>query len=78
MVYMLFSQLRTSIRFSAFSYFTEGGYTIAAILTLFFSVLMVGKYAQIPFSCEEIDHFPQNLLQAPREQIVEHLQKVKS
>jgi hypothetical protein len=63
MVYFLFSQLKNRITFSAFSYFTEGGYTIAAILTLFFSVLMLGKYSQIPFSCDDIDNFPQNLFQ---------------
>jgi hypothetical protein len=55
--------LQTRIKFSAFSYFTGGGYTLAAILTLFFSVVMMGEYSQLPFSCDDLDGFPQNLFQ---------------
>jgi hypothetical protein len=78
MLYFLFIQLKTRIRFSAFSYFTEGGYAIAAILTLFFSVLMLGKYSQIPFSCDDIDNFPQSVIQAPAEQVTTNFNALKS
>jgi hypothetical protein len=78
MLIFLFTQLKTRIRFSAFSYFTEGGYTISAILTLFFSVLMLGKYSQIPFNCNDIDNFPQSVIQAPVEQITANFNVIKS
>ncbi|MDR2416155.1 MAG: hypothetical protein LBD75_06210 [Candidatus Peribacteria bacterium] len=78
MIMFLFSQLKTRIHFSALSYFTEGGYSIAAILTLFFSVLMLGKYSQIPFNCNDIDNFPQQMFQTPVEQITTNFHKVKN
>lgn len=62
---LLWYNLRNRIRFSAFSYFTEWGYTVAAILTLFFSVLVLGKYSQLPFNCDDLESFPKNMLQAP-------------
>jgi hypothetical protein len=78
MFYVLFYQLKNRISFSAFSYFTEGGYTIAALLTLFFSVLMLGKYSQIPFSCEDIDNFPQNLFSTSVDKVNAEGENLKS
>jgi hypothetical protein len=62
LLFFLFLQLKNRIRFSAFAYFTEGGYTIAAILTLFFSILMLGKYSAIPFTCEDLTLFSDQLI----------------
>jgi hypothetical protein len=57
LLFQLFYYLRTRLVFKAFAYFTEGRYTVTVLITLFVSVLMVGKYAQIPFSCEDINSF---------------------
>ncbi|MDR0608275.1 MAG: hypothetical protein LBG52_08305 [Candidatus Peribacteria bacterium] len=62
LLFFLFFQLKHRIHFSAFTYFTEGGYTIAATLTLFFSVLMLGKYSAIPFTCEDLIQFSDKLV----------------
>ena len=59
----LLYQLKNRSEFSSFSYFTEGGYLIAATLTLFFSVLVMGKYAQLPFTCDDIEDFPQKVVE---------------
>ncbi|GHW02296.1 hypothetical protein AGMMS50249_0820 [candidate division SR1 bacterium] len=65
MMYLLFSQLKNRIRFSAISYFTQGSsMAIVAVITMFFSVLIMGKYSQIPFSCDEIEGFPGNLFRS--------------
>lgn len=76
--FFLFRQLRNSLSFSAFAYFTEGGYTIAALLTIFFSVVMLGKYSQIPFSCEDIDNFSTQLVEAPIEILDSSKQSIKN
>jgi hypothetical protein len=76
--FFLFRQLTTSLSFSAFSYFTEGGYTIAAMLTIFFSVLMLGKYSQIPFNCDDIDTVSTQLVEAPLEMITSSTQSIKN
>ncbi|MDR0369568.1 MAG: hypothetical protein LBH96_03500 [Candidatus Peribacteria bacterium] len=59
--------MQNALSFSAFAYFTGGGYTIAALLTIFFSIVMLGKYSQIPFSCDDIDNFSTQLVEAPIE-----------
>ena len=59
----LLYQLKNRSEFSSFSYFTEWGYLIAATLTLFFSVLLMGKYSQIPFTCDDIEDFPQKVVE---------------
>ncbi|MDR0859963.1 MAG: DUF63 family protein [Candidatus Peribacteria bacterium] len=62
LLFFLVKQLKNRIRFRAFTYFTEGGYAIVAILTLFFSVLMLGKYSQIPFTCDDLDQVSNQLI----------------
>ncbi|MDD4714200.1 MAG: hypothetical protein PHT72_01875 [Candidatus Absconditabacteria bacterium] len=77
LLYSLLDYLTNAISFSAFSYFTQGGYPIAAIITLFLSVLLLGKYSQIPFSCEDIDHFPQSLIASPKESVEEGVSTIQ-
>ncbi len=63
-VFMLLSQiwmLKNTVKFRTFGYFTGGSTLIAVLLTLFFSVIMLGKYSQLPFSCNDINDFPMNI-----------------
>lgn len=65
LIFMLLSQLRTlknTLTFRPWGYFMGGSSVSAVLLTLFFSVIMLGKYSQLPFSCEDINQFPMNLL----------------
>ena len=62
LLFQLFYYFKTRIAFSPFSYFTEGGYIIAVLTTLLVSVIMIGKYAQIPFTCEDINGFLPKIL----------------
>ncbi|MDR0649941.1 MAG: hypothetical protein LBG59_00600 [Candidatus Peribacteria bacterium] len=39
---------------------------------------MLGKYSQIPFNCDDIDNFPQNIIQTPVEQINTQFNTVKN
>jgi hypothetical protein len=62
LLYQLFFHLKTRITFSPFSYFTESGYIIAVMVTLLVSVLLIGRYSQIPFTCDDINGFLPKLL----------------
>ena len=64
--YQLFRYLKTRLFFSPFPYFTEGGYMVAAVITLLVSVVMIGKYTQIPFTCEDINNFLPKILSFSR------------
>ena len=63
LVLFLLYHLKIRSSFSAFAYFTEWWYIIAALLTVFFSVLLLGKYSEIPFTCDDIEQFPENLVE---------------
>ena len=77
LIFFLCYQLKTRVVFSAFRYFTEGGYLVVALFTLFFSVIMLGKYSQFPFSCEDIETFSTTLVEAPTEAIESGNEEIK-
>ena len=58
LLYLLTWQLNHRTYFSPFSYFTEWWFLITTLLTVFFCVLMMWKYTQIPFTCDDIQAFP--------------------
>ena len=58
LLYLLCRQLNNRTWFSPLSYFNEGWFLVTTLLTVFFCVLMVWKYTQIPFTCEDIQEFP--------------------
>ena len=58
LLFLLCWQLNHRTGFSPFSYFTEWWFLIISLLTVFFCVLMVWKYTQIPFTCDDIEEFP--------------------
>ena len=62
-LYLLNRQLNNRIDFSPFVYFTEWWFLITAILTVFFCVFMVWKYTQIPFTCDDIQEFPNKIVE---------------
>ena len=62
-LYLLNRQLNNRIDFSPFAYFTEWWFLITAILTVFFCVFMVWKYTQIPFTCDDIQEFPNKIVE---------------
>ena len=62
-LFLLNRQLNNRIDFSPFAYFTEWWFLITAILTVFFCVFMVWKYTQIPFTCDDIQEFPNKIVE---------------
>ena len=60
-LFLLCRQLNHRTWFSPFAYFTEWWFLITSILTIFFCVLIVWKYTQIPFSCDDIEKFPSKI-----------------
>ena len=58
LLFLLCWQLNHRTGFSPLSYFNEWWFLIVSLLTIFFCVLMVWKYTQIPFTCDDIQEFP--------------------
>jgi len=58
LLFLLCRQLNHRTWFSSFAYFTEWWFLIVSLLTIFFCVLMMWKYTQIPFTCDDIQEFP--------------------
>ena len=58
LLFLLCWQLNHCTWFSPLSYFTEWWFFIVSLLTIFFCVLMMWKYTQIPFTCDDIEKFP--------------------
>ena len=58
LLFLLDWQLDHRTEFSPLAYFTEWWFFIVSLLTIFFCVLMMWKYTQIPFTCDDIENFP--------------------
>ena len=58
LLFLLDWQLNNRTGFSPFAYFTEWWFFVTTLLTVFFCVLMMWKYTQIPFTCDDIEEFP--------------------
>lgn len=58
LLFLLDWQLNNRTWFTPLAYFTEWWFFIVSLLTIFFCVLMMWKYTQIPFTCEDIEEFP--------------------
>ena len=63
LLFLLNWQLEYRTGFSPFAYFTEWWFLIISLLTIFFCVLMVWKYTQIPFTCDDIEEFPNKVVE---------------
>jgi len=63
LLFLLDWQLNNRTGFSPFSYFTEWWFLVTTLLTVFFCVFMVWKYTQIPFTCEDIESFPEKVVE---------------
>ena len=63
LLFLLDWQLDHRTDFSPFAYFTEWWFFIVSLLTVFFCVLMVWKYTQIPFTCYDIESFPEKVVE---------------
>ena len=63
LLFLLDWQLNNRTGFSPFSYFTEWWFLVTTLLTVFFCVLMVWKYTQIPFTCDDIESFPEKVVE---------------
>jgi hypothetical protein len=61
LLFLLCWQLNHRTGFSPFSYFTAWWFFITSLLTVFFCVLMVWKYTKIPFTCDDIQQFPNKI-----------------
>ena len=61
LLFLLDWQLNHRTGFSPFAYFTEWWFFVTTLLTVFFCVLMVWKYTQIPFTCDDIEKFPNKI-----------------
>ena len=61
LLFLLDWQLDHRTGFSPFAYFTEWWFFVTTLLTVFFCVLMVWKYTQIPFTCDDIEEFPNKI-----------------
>ena len=61
LLYLLCWQLNHRTWFSPFSYFTAWWFLVTTLLTVFFCVLMVWKYTKIPFTCNDIQEFPNKI-----------------
>ena len=60
-LFLLCWQLNHRTWFAPLSYFTEWWFLVTTLLTVFFCVLMVWKYTQIPFTCDDIQEFPNKI-----------------
>ena len=60
-LFLLCWQLNHRTGFAPLSYFTEWWFLVTTLLTVFFCVLMVWKYTQIPFTCDDIQEFPNKI-----------------
>ena len=58
LLFLLDWQLDHRTWFAPLSYFTEWWFFVTTLLTVFFCVLMMWKYTQIPFTCDDIENFP--------------------
>ena len=63
LLFLLDWQLDHRTDFSPFTYFSEWWFFIVSLLTVFFCVLMVWKYTQIPFTCDDIESFPEKVVE---------------
>ena len=63
LLFLLCWQLNHRTWFSPFAYFTEWWFFIISLLTIFFCVLMMWKYTQIPFTCNDIEEFPTKVVE---------------
>ena len=63
LLFLLCWQLNHRTDFSPFAYFTEWWFFITSLLTIFFCVFMVWKYTQIPFTCDDIEEFPNKVVE---------------
>ena len=63
LLFLLDWQLNNRTYFSPFSYFTEWWFLVTTLLTVFFCVLMMWKYTQIPFTCDDIESFPEKVVE---------------
>lgn len=61
LLFLLDWQLDHRTWFSPVAYFNEWWFLITSLLTVFFCVLMVWKYTQIPFTCDDIEEFPSKI-----------------
>ena len=64
LLFLLSWQLNHRITFSAFAYFTQWWFFVTSLLTVFFCVLMMWKYTQIPFTCNDIQSFPTKVVES--------------
>lgn len=62
LLFLLCWQLNHRTGFSPFAYFTEWWFFIISLLTIFFCVFMMWKYTQIPFTCDDIEEFPNKVV----------------
>jgi hypothetical protein len=60
-LFLLCWQLNHRTGFAPLSYFTEWWFLITTLITIFFCVLMIWKYTQIPFTCDDIQEFPNKI-----------------
>ncbi len=58
LLFLLCRQLNNRTWFAPLAYFTEWWFFVTTLLTVFFCVLMMWKYTQIPFTCDDIENFP--------------------
>lgn len=63
LLFLLDWQLNHRTSFSPFSYFTEWWFFVTTLLTVFFCVFMMWKYTQIPFTCDDIESFPEKVVE---------------
>lgn len=63
LLFLLDRQLNHRTYFSPFSYFTEWWFLVTTLLTVFFCVFMMWKYTQIPFTCDDIESFPEKVVE---------------
>ena len=63
LLFLLDWQLNNRTYFSPFSYFTEWWFLVTTLLTIFFCVFMMWKYTQIPFTCDDIESFPEKVVE---------------
>ena len=63
LLFLLDWQLNHRTYFSPFSYFTEWWFLVTTLLTVFFCVFMMWKYTQIPFTCDDIESFPEKVVE---------------
>ena len=63
LLFLLDWQLNNRTWFSPFAYFTEWWFLVTTLLTIFFCVLMMWKYTQIPFTCDDIESFPEKVIE---------------